>query len=61
MRGWLLNPWNGYQKLYIAINWFSDNVQASIFVAEPECGIEINENLLNRRLITRILRLQNML
>ena len=29
----LLNSWEGYQKLYKAINWFSDNVQADIFVA----------------------------
>ena len=30
------NSWNGYQKLYIPITWFSDSVQAGIFVAEHE-------------------------
>ena len=32
----LFNSWNGYQKLYAGITWFSDSVQAGIFVAEHE-------------------------
>ena len=51
-KGEFLNSWNDYQKLYIAINSFSDNVYADIFVAEYESGINMNKNLLNRRLMT---------
>ena len=47
----LLNSWNGFLKLYIAINWFSGNVQTIIFVAEHEGLINMNENLLNRLLL----------
>ena len=61
MRGRLLNSWNGYQKLYITISWFSDNVQVGIFVTKHEGRIKNDENLLNRRLITCIIRPQNML
>ena len=32
--------WNGYQKLYNGITWFSDSVQAGIFVAEHERWIK---------------------
>ena len=58
-RGRLLNFWNGYQKLLIAVNWFGDNVPYGIFVADHEHWIKIYEYLLNRRLITCIIRLQN--
>ena len=34
------NSWNGYQKLYTGITWFSDSVQAGIFVAEHEGWIK---------------------
>ena len=36
MSGKHLNSWHGYQKLYIAIAWFSYSVQDGIFVAEYE-------------------------
>ena len=29
-----MKSWNGYQKLYTVITWFSDSVRAGIFVAE---------------------------
>ena len=32
----LFNSWNGNQKLYTGITWFSDNVQAAIFAAAHE-------------------------
>ena len=32
--------WNGYQKLYNGITWFSDSVQTGIFVAEHERWIK---------------------
>ena len=60
-RGKLLNYWNRYQKVYNAINWFSDNVQSGIFVARHECLIKVNRNLSNRQLVTCIIRLQKML
>ena len=49
-----LNSWNDYQKLYIAIIWLSKNVQACIFSAEHEDWINMNENLLNRRMHYKI-------
>ena len=58
-RGRLLNFWNGYQKLHIAINWLSDNVPCGIFLADHEHWIKMYKYLLNRRLITCIIRLQN--
>ena len=51
----------GYQKLQIASNSFSDIVQTDIFATERTGWTKINEILLNRRLITSIIRLQNML
>ena len=51
-RGRFLKSWNGFQKLYIKINWFSYNFQGSIFVAEHQSWIKMNENLLNRWLIS---------
>ena len=36
----LFNSWNGYQKLYTGITWFSDSFQAGIFVAEHEGWIK---------------------
>ena len=51
-RGRFLNSWNGYQTLYIAINWFSDSVQAGIFMADHESGAKMNANLLNRGHVT---------
>ena len=33
-----------YQNLYITFNWFSDNVQAGMVLAEQEGWIKINEN-----------------
>ena len=41
--GRLLNSWIGYQKSYIEINWFSDNVQSGIFASEHEGEIKVNE------------------
>ena len=55
LRGILLNSWNGYQKIYIKINWLSGNVQTGIFVAEHEGWIKMNEHLLNRQLIVCII------
>ena len=45
IRGGLLHCWNNYQKLNIAINWFSDNVQSGMFVAEHVGLIKVNKNL----------------
>ena len=57
--------WNGLKllksQLYIAINWFNDSVQDGIFVSEHEGGTKMNKNLLNRQLITCIIRLENIL
>ena len=58
IRGGLLNCWNHYQKLNIAINWFSDDVQSGMFVAEHVGLIKVNKNLLNRLLVSCIIRLQ---
>ena len=58
-RGRLLNFWNGYQKLHIAISWFNGNVPYGIFLADHEHWIKMYEYLLNRRLTTCIIRLQN--
>ena len=55
-RGRPLKFWKGYQNLYIAITWFSDNVQAGKFVAKHEGFIKMDNNLLNRRLITYIIK-----
>ena len=41
MKGRLLNPWDDYQKPYIAIYWFSDNVQSGIVVAKYEGWINM--------------------
>ena len=41
LNGKRLNSWYGQQKLNIAINWFTDGVQAGIFVAERESWIKI--------------------
>ena len=36
----LFNSWDGYQKLYTGITWFSDSFQVGIFVAEHEGWIK---------------------
>ena len=52
-----LNSWNGYQKLYIWINWFRGCVQGNIFAVEHENWMKMSVYVLNRQLITC---LQNM-
>ena len=48
-------------KPIIAINWFSDSVQAGLIViAEDENWIKINANVANQELITCIAILQIM-
>ena len=44
----LFNSWNGYQKLYVGITWFSDSVQAGIFVAEHEGWVKKEYNLVKK-------------
>ena len=51
----LLYFWTGYLKLYIKINWFSNNFQVNIFIADNESWTKRNKNLLNR-LVTLIIK-----
>ena len=44
----LFNSWNGYQKPYTGITWFSDSVQAGIFVAEHEGWVKNNATSLKK-------------
>ena len=48
-------------KAIIANNWFSGSVQVCIIVVEHDNWIKRNVNVLNRRLITCIVRLQKIL
>ena len=54
----LFNSWNGYPKLYTGIAWFSDSIQAGIFVAEQgwvkkECKF-VKKNKLITCIIKRV-------
>ena len=45
-------------KAIITTNWFSGSVEAGVIVVEHENWIKMNENVLNRGIITCIIRLQ---
>ena len=55
----ILLSWNGYQKLYIGNSWYSDNLEAGVFIAEHE--FYHTEDLSHRWRFTCIITLEDLL